>query len=87
MGAGRIPVTEEPHTRPSPTHNLVSTQTLVEENPPSDPRPPPQVATFAEVCSQQQRTYSLAAYPDIFDLQESNVTITSERMDILASLP
>ena len=87
MGAGRLPVTEEAHTRPPPTHNPVSTQTLAGENPPSDPRPPPQVATFAEVYSQQQRTDSLAAYPFIFDLQDINITTTSERMDILASLP
>ena len=87
MGAGQLPVTEEPHTRPPPTHNPVSTQTLARENPQSDPRPPPQVATFAEVCSQQKSTDSLAAYPAIFDLQESNITTTAEMIDILASLP
>ena len=69
------------------THNPVSMQTLARENPQSDPRPPPQVVTFSEVCSQQQRTDSLAAYPAFFDLTESNTTKTSERIDILASLP
>ena len=82
MGAGQLPVTEEPNMRPPPTHNPVSMHTLAGENPPSNPRLPPQVAKFAEVCSQQQGT----AYPAIFDLQESNITTTSERMDILASL-
>ena len=87
MGAVQLPVSKEPHMRPPPTHNPVSTQTLAREKPQSDPRPPPQVATFAEVCSQQQRTDSLAAYPAIFDLQESNITTKTERIDILASLP
>ena len=87
METGRPPVSEEPHTRPPPTHNPVSTQTLEIENPQSDPGPPPQVATFAEVCIQQQRTDSLAAYPAIFDLQESNSTKMAERIDILAPLP
>ena len=77
MEARQLPVTEEAHTRPPPTHNPVSTQTLAGENPPSKPRPPPQVAKFAEVCSQQQRTDSLAAYPAVFNLQESNITTTS----------
>ena len=86
LGAGRLPVSEEPHTRPPPTNNPVSTQTLARDNPQSDPLPPPQVATFAEVCSQQQRTDSLAAYPAIFNLQEINTTTTAERIDILASL-
>ena len=35
----------------------------------------------------QQRTDSLAAYPAIFDLQDSTVTTTSGKMNILASLP
>ena len=61
-------------------------QTLARENPQSNPFPTPQVATFAELCSQQQRTDSLAAYPAIFDLQESNTTKTAERIDIPASL-
>ena len=87
MGAGQLPVTEEPHTRPPPTHNPVSTQTLARENPQSDPCPPPQIAAFADVCSQQQRTDSVAAYPAIFDLQESNIMTTAERIDIIASLP
>ena len=56
-------------------------------NTPSDPRPPSPASTFAEVCSKQQRTNSLAAYPAIFDLQDNNVTTTSERMNILAYLP
>ena len=87
MGAEILPVSEEPQTRPPPTNNPVSTQPLARENPQSDPRPPPQVATFAEVCIQQQRTDSLAAYPAIFDLQERDINTTAERIDILASLP
>ena len=87
MVAGQLPVSEDPQTRPPPTNNPVITQPPERENPQSDPRPPPQVATFAEVCSQQQRTYALAAYPAIFDLQESDITTTTERIDILASLP
>ena len=53
---------------------------------PSDPRPPFPDSKFAEVCIKQQRTNSLAAYPVIFDLQDNNITTTSERMKILASL-
>ena len=49
MGTGRLPVTEAPHTRSPPTHDPVSAQTLAGENTLSDPCPPPQVATFAEV--------------------------------------
>ena len=87
LSAGRLPATEEPQARPPPTQNTVSTHPLARDSPQSEPRPPPQVATFAEVCSQQKRTDSLAAYPAIFDLQESNITTTTERIDILASLP
>ena len=77
MVAGRLPVTEDPHTRPPPTHDPISTQTLAGENTTSYSRPSPQVATFSEVFSQQQRTDSLSAYPAIFDLQESTITTTS----------
>ena len=87
MGTGRLPVTEAPHMRPPPTHNPICAQTLAGDDTPSDPWLPPQISTFAEVCSQQQRTDSLAAYPAIFNLQESTITITSERMNILATLP
>ena len=87
VGTGRLPVTEAPDTRPPPTHDPISAHTLTGDNTPSNPRPPPQVLTFAEVCSQQQKTDSLAAYPAIFNLQESNATTTSERMNILSSLP
>ena len=51
IGAGQFPVSEEPHTRPPPTHNPVSMQTLAREKPQSDSRPPPQVAKFSEVCA------------------------------------
>ena len=84
---GQVPVTEAPHTRPPPTHDPINTQPLAVENTPSDPRPPSRVSTFAEVCREQQKTDSLATYPSIFDLQDSTVTTTSERMNILASLP
>ena len=87
VGTGRLPIREAPHTRPPPTHDPISVQTLAKDNTPSDPRPPPQVSTFAEVCSQQQRTDFLAAYPAIFDLQEITVMTTSEKMNILASFP
>ena len=86
LGAGRLPASEEPQARPPPTQNTVSTQPLARENPQSKPLPPPQAAAFAEVCSKQQRTDSLAAYPSIFDLQESDITATTERIEILASL-
>ena len=76
----------EPHVRPPLTQNTASTQPLTRESIQNN-TPPPQVATLAEVCSQQQRTDSLAAYPAIFDLQESDITSTTERMDVLASLP
>ena len=55
MGVGRLPVSEDPQPRPPPTINPVITQPLARENPQSDPRSPPQVATFAEVCSQQSK--------------------------------
>ena len=87
LSTGRLHATEKPHLRPPLTQNPVSTQPLTRESLQINPRPPPQVATFAEVCSQQQRTESLAAYPAIFNLQESDTTTTPERMDILASLP
>ena len=56
-------------------------------NPPSNPRPPLLASTFAYVCSKQQRTNYLSAYPAIFDLQDNNVTTMSKRMNILVSLP
>ena len=49
MVEGRLLVSEEPHTRPPPTHNPVSTKTLARENLQSDSCPPPQVVTSAEV--------------------------------------
>ena len=73
--------------RPPPTQNPISTQPLTRESTQNKYLPPPQVATFAEVCSQQQRTHFLAAYPAIFELQESDITTTTDPMDILASLP
>ena len=87
MGTGRLPLTEAPHTRPPSTHNPISAQKLAVDNTPSDTRPPPHVSTFAEVCSQKQLNESLSAYPDIFDLQERNITTTVKRIDILTSLP
>ena len=87
MGTRRLPVTEAPHTRPPPNHDPISARTLTGGNTRNDPRLPPQVSTFAEVCSKQQRIDSLAAYPAIFDLQKSTITTMSERMNILASLP
>ena len=87
LSTRRLHATEEPHVRPPLTQNPVSTQPLMRESLQSNNIPPPQVVTFAEVCSQQQRTESLAAYPAIFDLQESDITSAPERMDILASLP
>ena len=87
LSTGRVQATAEPHVRPPLTQTPVSTQPLTREILQSNNIPPPQVVTFAEVCSQQQRTESLAAYPEIFDLQESDITSTPERMDILASLP
>ena len=77
LGAGRLPASEEPQARPPPTQNPVITKPLARESPQSNPRSPPQVATLAEVCSQQQRTYYLAAYPAIFYLQESDITTTT----------
>ena len=60
LGAERLLASEEPQARPPPTQNTVSTQPLARESTQSDPHPQPQVATFAELCSQQQRTDSLA---------------------------
>ena len=87
VGTGKVPVTEAPYNRPPPTHDHINAQTLAVEKTPSDPRPPSQVSTFAHVCSKKQRTDSLAAFPAIFNLQDNNVTATSERVKILASLP
>ena len=87
LSTGRLPATEEPHVRQPLTQNPVSTQPLTRESLHSNPRPTPQVATFAEVCSQQKITEYLDAYPTIFDLRESNITTTPEQMDILSSLP
>ena len=87
MSTGRVQATADPHVRPPLTQTPVSTQPLTREILQSNNIPPPHVATFAELCRQQQRTESLAEYPAIFYLQESNITSTPERMDILASLP
>ena len=43
--------------------------------------------TLEEICSRQQRTNSLAAYPAIFYLQYNGGATRSERMNILESLP
>ena len=85
LSTGRGQTTAPPHVSAPLTPTTAGTQPLTRESIQTN-IPLPQVATLAEVCSQQQRTESLAAYPEIFDLQESNVTTTTERMDILSSL-
>ena len=40
----------------------------------------------ADICSKQEKTNSLAAYPAIFDLQDDGGVTISERMNILAYL-
>ena len=87
LSTGRLFSREVPQVRLPLTKNPVSTQPMTRESPQIIPRPPPQVATFSEVCSQQQSTESLAAYPAIFDVQKSYIMTTTERMDILATLP
>ena len=86
VGTEQVSITEAPHTRPPPSHEPINKRILAVANPPSNPRPLSPASMFAEVCSKQQRTNSLAAYSAIFDLQDNNVTTTSERMNILASL-
>ena len=86
LSTGRGQATEPPHVSPPLTQATAGTPPLKMESIQNN-IPLPQVATLAEVCSQQQRTESLAAYPEIFDLQESEITATTEKMDILASLP
>ena len=87
LSTGRVQAVAQPQVRPPLTQTPTSTKPLTRESIQSNTIPLPQIATLAEVCSRQQRTESLAAYPAIFDLQESNITSTTESMDILASLP
>ena len=72
LSTGRVQATAQPHMRPPLTQTPANTQPLTRESIQSNNIPPPQVATLAEVFSQQHRTESLAAYPAIFDLQESD---------------
>ena len=58
LSTGQLPATEAPQVRPPPTQNPVITHLLTREGPQSNPRPRPQVATFAAVYSQHQRTDS-----------------------------
>ena len=88
VGSDQVPIPEaSPSTRTSPPNEPTNGRTLEVAKPPSNPRPPLPASTFAEVCSKQQRTNSLAAYPAIFDLKDNDVITTSERMNILAYLP
>ena len=86
LSTGRGQATAPPKVIPPPTQATAGTQPITRDSIQKN-IPPPQVATLAEVCSQQQRTESLAAYPEILDLQEIDITATTERMDILASSP
>ena len=61
VGTGPVPLPYRPHTRSSPTNE----QTLEDRTLKNLPNPG---ATFADICSKQEKTNSLAAYPAIFDL-------------------
>ena len=78
LSTGRVQATAHPHVRPPITQTTASTQPPTRKSIQNN-IPPPQVATLAEACSQQQKTNSLAAYPAIFDLQENSITSTTER--------
>ena len=67
LSTGRGQATAPPQVSAPQTQATAGTQPLTTESIQTNISLP-QVATLAEVCSHQQRTESLAAYPEIFDL-------------------
>ena len=84
VGTGHVPLPERPPTRPPPPHDPTNERTLEDQTIKNPPKPD---STLLEICSRQQRTNSLAAYPAIFDLQDDGGASSLERTNILASLP